>query len=174
MAEYARLVESGTLEFTRHFDAEIERVWSFLVDPEKRALWFCGGETGGEVGGKIVFDFDHRRLASSPPPAKYAAEEQAIYEGEILVYEPPHRLSFTWPEEYGEGTQVEIELADDGSGGTQLTLTHRRLASREFRIGAMAGWHAHFDLLEDIFAGKEVRDFWNHHMALEEEYAGRA
>lgn len=174
MTDYARLVDGSTIEFRRHFEADASRVWKFLTDPEKRERWFCGGEVEPRKGGKIVFDFDHRRLSNSPPPEKYADEEQAYYEGEVLVYDPPYRLAFTWPEEYGEGTRVEIELTEAIGGGTDMVLVHRKLANRKFRIGAMAGWHAHFDLLEDALSGRSVRDFWPHHMALEGEYESRA
>ncbi|KWV95829.1 SRPBCC family protein [Erythrobacter sp. AP23] len=170
MNDYGRLVDANTIQFRRHFDADVETVWAFLIDPEKRKLWFCGGETDARVGGRIVFEFDHRRLSDTPPPEKYADQETARFEGEILACEPLRRLVFTWPEEEGEGTRVEIDLSKADGGGTDLVLTHRGLGSAEFRIGALAGWHAHFDLLDDIFAGIDPRDFWTRHMALEDHY----
>lgn len=96
MGDYGKQIGPAELEFTRQFDASVETVWQFLVDPDKRKLWFCGGSTDDRVGGGIVFEFDHRRLAKSPAPMKYASEETAKHLGEIIEYEPPHRLAFTW------------------------------------------------------------------------------
>ena len=170
MSEDGRLTGPGTLEFRRSFAADIDTVWQFLTDPEKRKTWFCGGETGTARGEEIVFDFDHRRLSNSPAPEKYRDQETARFTGEILEYDPPHRLSFTWPDANGEGSKVEIVLSEAAGGGTDLHLVHSQLGTAEYRIGALAGWHAHFDLLEDIVAGREVRDFWTAHTALEDRY----
>ena len=95
MSEYGIQTGPNEMQFTRVFEAEIEKVWQFLVDPEKRKLWFCGGSTDEQPGGEIVFEFDHRRLAESDPPEKYASEEVATHRGEILEYDPPERLAFT-------------------------------------------------------------------------------
>ena len=166
-----KLIGPDTLAFERLFDARRDKVWQFLVDGDKRARWFCGGQTEPRVGGKIVFDFDHSRISSSPPPEKYAHEATACFEGEVLEWEPPTRLAFTWPEANGEGSKVEITLSEAEGGGTLLQLVHSGLTTPEYRAGALSGWHAHFNLLDDIFAGRETRDFWIEHSALEEHYA---
>lgn len=174
MSEHGRLVDATTLEFRRTLDVDIETLWAFFTNPEKRQKWFCAGETDDFVGGRMVFDFDHRKLSKGPPPEKYADEEQATFEGTILEYDPPHRLAFDWPESGGtDRTKVEITLTAIDDRTTELVLVHSGLDNRDYLIGAMAGWHAHFDLLADVFAGGEVRDFWPHHMVLEEEYAAR-
>ncbi len=173
MSDYGRQTGPDQLEFRRRFAADIETVWAFLTDPAKRETWFCGGVTEPRAGGRIVFDFDHRKLSERPPPDKYAHDAVTCFEGEVLVYAPPHKLAFSWPEADGEGSRVEITLTETGRGETELHLVHSGLGTREYRIGASAGWHAHFDLLADIAAGREPRDFWDRHMALEDEYGER-
>ena len=174
MSDYGKLIGPDTLEFTRNFDAPIETVWQFLTDPEKRKLWFCGGSTDGFAGGEIVFEFDHRRLSDSSPPAKYASEEVVTHRGEILEYDPPHRLAFSWFENGHEGkSTVEISLSSEDNGSTRLHLTHRGLLGRDILIGVFAGWHGHFDLLVEVLAGGRMSDFWVIDQKLEREYGER-
>lgn len=174
MTDYGRQIGPGSLEFNRHFDADIETVWQFLVDPEKRKLWFCGGRTDDHVGGKIVFDFDHSRLSDSKPPEKYAGEDTATHHGEITQFDPPHLFAFTWFESAGaEASTVEIALTEAGEGGTELHLVHHGVAGRDMLIGVFAGWHGHFDLMREVMAGPRKTDFWIRDAELEEEYDER-
>lgn len=172
MNDYGRQTGTQELEFNRRFDASAEKVWQFLVDPEKRKLWFCGGSTDDHAGGKIVFEFDHRRLSESAPPEKYANEEVATHHGKILEYDPPHRLAFTWFESAGsEASTVEITLKPVGSDATELHLVHKGVAGRDMLIGVLAGWHGHFDLLDEVLAGDRKTDFWLRDQQLEAEYS---
>ncbi len=170
MSELGKLLDPETLEFTRGFPISVEQLWDYFTDPEKRAKWFCGGETEPRVGGRIVFDFDHRRLSDSAAPPSHADQQTVTFEGKVLAYEPPHHLAFDWPEEDGTGTKVEIWLSEGEGGSSKLRLVHSRLSSNEYRSGALAGWHAHFDLLADLAAGREARDFWQIYVPLEEKY----
>ena len=174
MSNYGRQTGATELEFTRRFDASADKVWQFLVDPEKRKLWFCGGSTDEKVGGKIVFEFDHRRLSESAPPEKYASEEVTTHHGEILEYDPPHRFAFTWFESAGaESSTVEITLRAVSDAETELHLVHKGVAGRDMLIGVLAGWHGHFDLLAEVLAGERKTDFWVRDQQLEAEYAGK-
>ena len=38
-AELGRVIDAQTLRMERTLDAPIDKVWSFLVDPERRARW---------------------------------------------------------------------------------------------------------------------------------------
>lgn len=172
MTDYGRLTGPERIEFRRTFQAPIDKVWQFLVDPEKRKLWFCGGSTADHVGGEIVLEFDHRRLSESAPPEKYAAEETATHRGEILEYDPPRRLAFTWFESAGGGSsRVEISLSSGDDGVTRLDLVHLGVIGREMVVGVLAGWHGHFDLLSEVLKGDRQSDFWIRDQELEREYA---
>lgn len=174
MSDYGRQIGPAEIEFERRFDAPRETVWQFLVDPEKRKLWFCGGSTDDHVGGAIVLEFDHRRLAESPPPEKYASEETATHLGEILQYDPPRRLAFTWFESAGaESSTVEISLDENADGSTRLHLIHRGVTGRDMLVGVLAGWHGHFDLAAEVMAGERKSDFWLRDQELESEYEKR-
>ena len=171
MSDYGKQTGPTQLEFTRQFDATPEKVWQFLVDPEKRKLWFCGGSTADRVGGEIVFEFDHRRLSETSPPEKYASEEVVIHRGEILEYDPPSRFAFTWFESGGaESSKVEITLSPGSAGGTRVHLVHTGLMGRDMLIGVFAGWHGHFDLLAEVLIGPRKTDFWVRDQELEAEY----
>ena len=174
MSDYGMLTGPGRLEFRRRFSADIERVWEYLIDPKLRMTWFCGGHTDRHTGGRIEFDFDHSRISDRPPPEKHDEDSKATFEGEILEYEPRRRLAFTWPEVSGvNGTRVVIELTETGDGEVELHLVHEGLSIPDYRNGAIAGWHTHFDLLDDLLSGRERRDFWKRHEELEQNYADR-
>lgn len=174
MSDYGRLVGPGEIEFRRMFDAGIERVWQFLVDGEKRKLWFCGGHTDDHVGGKIVMEFDHSRIAASNPPEKYASEDVARHEGEILEYDPPKVLAFSWFESAGEQVStVRIVLSEASANTTELHLVHKGVLGREMQLGVFAGWHGHFDLMAEVLVGERKTDFWIRDQQLEAEYADR-
>ncbi len=174
MSDYGKLTGTDRIEFQRTFDAPIERVWQFLVDAEKRKLWFCGGSTADYVGGEIVFEFDHRRLSESSPPEKYASEEVAVHRGEILEYDPPCRLAFTWFESAGgESSKVEITLSSSDDASTDMHLVHTGVVGREMLVGVLAGWHGHFDLMAEVLVGDRKSDFWIRDQELEAEYTSQ-
>ena len=101
MAEYGRLIDGTVLEFERLLPGPIERVWEYFVNPDLRQKWFCAGKTDDHAGGTLTLSFDHTRISSAPPPKKYADDQGGDFDCEILVYEPPHRLDFSWPSEQG-------------------------------------------------------------------------
>ena len=174
MSDYGVQTGPAEIQFTRRFEASAEKLWQFLVDPEKRKLWFCGGSTGDSAGEEIVFQFDHRRLADTPPPEKYASEETATHRGEILQFDPPRRLVFTWFESAGgEASTVDITLTAIDATTTELHLVHTGIVGRDMRIGVFAGWHGHFDLLAEVLVGDRATDFWVRDQQLEAEYAER-
>ncbi|MEM7700991.1 MAG: SRPBCC family protein [Pseudomonadota bacterium] len=174
MSDYGKQIGPAKLAFDRRFDAPIEKVWQFLVDAEKRKLWFCGGSTCKAAGEDIVFEFDHRRLSESAPPEKYASEEVVTHYGKILEYDPPNRLAFTWFESAeAQSSTVEIDLKSNSDGSTQLALVHTGVEGREMMLGVLAGWHGHFDLMAETISGNRKTDFWVRDQALEAEYVER-
>jgi len=170
MNELGSLNGEGTLTFVRVLRAPIETVWAHLVEDEHRRKWFCGGDVEPRTGGKIVFDFDHSRLSATPPPKTSDCGQAVRFEGEVLAWEPPERLSFSWPEDGGShSSRVSITLKTI-SEGTELRLVHENLLSDSLKLGVAAGWHTHFDLLGDLLDGRAVRDFWVRHAEAEALY----
>lgn len=173
MNEYGERIDRTTVRFERLLPGPVERVWDFLVDPEKRKTWFCSGDFDLKPGGVAQFHFDHRRITDEKPPKKYEKHGGEMkFEGTIIEAEPPHRLVFDWPEEDGVNTRVSIELEAAGEK-VKLTLTHSRLAKRETMIGVSGGWHLHLDMLETVLQGGRGGAFWSRVEGLEAEYDER-
>jgi uncharacterized protein YndB with AHSA1/START domain len=66
--------------------------------------------------------------------------------GEVLVWEPPRRIVFSWHPGYApkEATEIEVRFSEEGDG-TKVELEHRgweRLGDRgkEARTGYDSGW----------------------------------
>lgn len=168
----ATLASPTSLELVRELPAPPERIWEFLINPDLRKRWFCGGETDPRVGGGMAFEFDHRRLSKSPPPDKDSCAEAVSFTGTVTVWDPPRQLAFLWPGEEGADTLVTITL-EAIEGGARLHLVHERLNSTGDRTGAAAGWHAHMDLLADLLSDQKPRDFWKIYVPLEADYRER-
>lgn len=171
MTQYAEIT-GDTLVIERLLPGAPERVWAHFVDPEKRMLWLAGGSTEEKPGGKLVFEFDHRRLSDQPPPEKYADQQVVSMEARIIEFDPPRRISFNWPEPSAPDAQVTVTLTAEGER-TRLKLVHEKLGDADYRIGVSAGWHGHLDILEDVLEDRPRPDFWARHMPLEEEYKQR-
>lgn len=168
------VLESGAVRFERLLPGPIERVWSYLVEADKRTTWFCGGETEPRKGGRIALFFKHSQITDEPPPENYRKmnDEGAMMSGTVTLWEPPHRLAFTWQGMGDPDSDVEIELAPVGEK-VRLVLIHRRLATKERMANVSSGWHLHLDLLEDQLLGQKPRGFWSRHQRLMAEYAER-
>jgi uncharacterized protein YndB with AHSA1/START domain len=129
----------------RHIAAPRERVFKAWLDPESLAHWMRPGDishatvtvdprVGGEF--RIVMegrtdggDYEHR--------------------GQYLAIDPPSLLSFTWISRATDNkpTVVTIEFHERGTG-TELVLTHRRLAPNEIE-SHREGWTDIVRLLDE-------------------------
>ncbi|MEO9870924.1 SRPBCC family protein [Ekhidna sp.] len=168
MDKYGKLINDHTIQFERLLPGPIERVWEYLTDADKRALWFAGGEMDNNSGGKVEYQFNHNNLspAKDPMPEKYKGMEGGtISVADVLTYDEPHLLIIGW--EGGEVT-FKLEEIDDQ---VKLTLTHSNLPNdKDKRVGTMGGWHTHLDILVDRMNGKDPKGFWSVHMNMEKEY----
>ncbi|SIQ32488.1 MULTISPECIES: SRPBCC family protein [unclassified Bosea (in: a-proteobacteria)] len=174
MSSYGTVLESGAVRFERLLPGPIERVWAYLTDGDKRATWFCGGDTEPRAGGRIDLFFMHSRLTNERPPehARKMNDEGALMHGTVTAWDPPRRLAFSWVGMGEPDSDVDIALSQEGDK-VRLVLVHRRLATKERMVLVSGGWHLHLDLLEDRLSGVEPRGFWSLHGALSEEYAER-
>jgi uncharacterized protein YndB with AHSA1/START domain len=127
----ATLLRTGDrpiLRFERELPKPIEDVWRAVTEPEGLRTWFPTRIEVDEwkVGATLTHHFDD---APVDPMA-----------GEVLVCDPPHRLSFTW----GTDT-ISFELTPAGDGGTTFVLTEELGASVAARNAA--GWEVCLDRL---------------------------
>lgn len=174
MNEYVQVLEPGVIQIQRLLDGPIERVWSYLVESDKRGQWLASGDLEQWVGGKVIHEFQHSNLSEEPDeiPEKYCDLEGGEYmEGTVTKIDPPRLLAYTWDENATARSEVTFELVEQ-DGKVLLTLTHRALPESEF-VPVSAGWHNHLDILADRLAGRPTRAFWKTHMELEKEYEKR-
>ncbi len=139
-----------TVRFERRSSHPPERVWAALTDPDEARHWFVEMTMEPGPGGRLHFDF----------------EEQGEANGEVLTWEPPHLLEYSWTEA-GATSRVRWELTAEG-GGTLLTLTHTGLVSNPHEYGA--GWHDFLDRLGAYLVGDEMPPLDAAFEALLEQY----
>ncbi|MEM8696761.1 MAG: SRPBCC family protein [Pseudomonadota bacterium] len=158
--EFGTQLENGSLRFVRDLPGPIDRVWEYLVDPEKRALWFCGGETGAKPGDSFVMKFDHEGLTDEPVPDSHAGLRGGAEMGaKVITLDPPNLFVFRWDND-GKETQIELNEAD---GRVRLVLIQTPPAELAQVQGMASGWQAHLGLLIDHLAGDAPRGFWSEH-----------
>lgn len=172
MSEYTIATGSDSLRAERLLPGPLERVWSYLTDPQLRSQWLAGGEMELRPGGRVEHIFRNSELAADddPAPAKYEKEAgEFLLHGRITVCEPLRTLAYTWGD---DDSEVRFELTPRGEQ-VLLVVIHTRIANRDFRISAAAGWHTHLDILVARLEQREPDGFWRVHTRLEREYEAR-
>lgn len=169
--DHGVLTAPDTVRIERLLPGSIDRVWAWITEEDKRALWLARGTVELRVGGRVELTFRHSELthADDHPPAKYAdMADHAELRGQVTACEPPHLLAHTWG---GQG-EVRYELSE-AAGGVRLVITHLHLSGRDDVLSVSAGWHAHLALLVAQLQGREPPRYWQLHTRLEAEYAAR-
>ena len=158
--DYGTQLEDGSLRFVRDLPGPIERVWEYLVDPDKRALWFCWGTSGSKAGDRYTMAFNHDDLSHEPLPERYASMQGGIdLEGELLEIDPPHLLIFKG---VNEDDRTRIELSEQDSR-VRLLLIQAPPSDFGQLTDMAAGWQAHLGILVDQLADRVPRGFWTDH-----------
>ncbi|AHE57025.1 SRPBCC family protein [Sphingomonas sanxanigenens] len=160
MSAFAEKLSDDTVRIVRVLAAPVEQVWTWLVDPGKRAKWFAAGAVDPRPGGRIICVFDHNTLSPEPGAVPERHKGAIGHRGEMTIIdiEPPHLLRHDW----GDGSIVTFELAPH-AGGTRLTLTHSRLPNLDAMRDVSGGWTSHLAIMEDVVAGRTPRNFWVTH-----------
>jgi uncharacterized protein YndB with AHSA1/START domain len=173
MSEYGTFTKPGTVRLERLLPGPIERIWAYLTEPDKRAVWLAGGAMELRVGGRVELQFHHADLsAEKTPPPKYTGCKGGVSMiGEVTRCDPPRLLAYTWNND-GKTSEVTFELTPQGSK-VLLVITHRLPPDMGLITSVSGGWHAHVGLLMDHLEGREPRPFWSSHATLEAEYARR-
>ena len=135
----------ATLTKTIYIKAPPERVWTYLVEPDKLARWFHEGDRKLEAGQDYALLSEHEDK-----------EDRRLCWGRVLVSEPPKRLvyTFTHASMNGQESQVEWRLVP-AFGGTQVTLIHSGFEDYEGdALGILSnldkGWDDHFRRLRMV------------------------
>ncbi|NGP59422.1 SRPBCC domain-containing protein [Paenibacillus thiaminolyticus] len=128
---------SLTLPLDFQFTASIEKVWSALTDSSKLAKWIMENDFKPEVG--------HRFQFRTQPTEWW----NGIIEGEVLIVDAPHRLSYTWASG-GEKHTVTWTLQDLGDGMVNLHLEQTGFSNTQGVEGAKYGWSNWFREFEKV------------------------
>lgn len=141
--------ELASLTYHRHYPYPPELVWAALTEPGQLKQWFMmTARIEGRVGGAVEL---------------IAGQSRFHVTGTVLAWEPPRVCEYEWNVEpraelpQGERSVVRWELAA-AEGGTQLTLTHRRL-TRNTALGFGPGYHAFLDRLGAQLGGAALPDW---------------
>ena len=169
MTQYAS-APGNVLRLERRLPGPIERLWSYLVDPEKRALWWVGGAWDLRPGGETRCEWNHTRLSHEPTPDAWKDFDGMTSTGTITRLEPPRLLAYR-ADMGGEPFEVTFELKADGDE-VIFSITQEPVADGA-KASFASGWHAYVDILEDRVRGVKPRAFWTNFSVLEKEYATR-
>ncbi|MEM7433192.1 MAG: SRPBCC family protein [Pseudomonadota bacterium] len=171
-SELGEIIDAQTIRFERLLPGPIERVWSYLVESDKRAKWLCAGDISLDVGGPVDMVFNNESLSDEPDidiPEKYREYRgEWRYHGTVTRCEPPRLVAHTWMDEE-HASEVCYELTEAGDQ-VRLVVTHTRLKDTQMMAGACGGWHAHLNILADVLANRRPKAFWQTHATLESTY----
>lgn len=119
------------------YTTSIEKAWAALTDSSKLAKWITENDFKPIVGHR--FQFRHE-------PSEYW---DGIVDGEVLIVEPPNRLSYSWATG-DERHTVTWTLQDLGDGKVNLHLEQTGFSHVHGLEGARYGWSEWFGKLENV------------------------
>jgi uncharacterized protein YndB with AHSA1/START domain len=134
-----------SLTIVRRIAARPAIVFDALTTPEGIAAWW-----GPDAGPVLVAETDLRVGGRFRVRFRMLDGSEHESSGEYLEVVRPKRLAMTWRWAGGEDpgeSLLEIDLRAIAEG-TELTLTHSRLADEETRRSHEEGWNGALDKLE--------------------------
>jgi len=154
-----------TLRFERRFPHALDRVWEAISNVEEMDRWFPARVVGTRrAGTKLHFHFPPQ---PGQTPSDAPDRSAATTWGELLVWDPPRVLEFTW------GDEVLRFVLTRSEGRTQLVFTHTfhdlTKAARD-----ASGWTVCLDALDALLDGRAKTPFTPERFeTLFAEYASR-
>jgi len=129
-------METKPLIVERIYNAPIQKVWSAITDKNEMKEWYFDLETfKAEKGFKFQFTGGDENV-------------QYLHACEILICDPPNKLSYSWTyPEYKGYSVLTWELFEEDEHKTRLRLTHEGLESfpqdnPNFKLESfMGGWN---------------------------------
>jgi len=171
MSDYAS-APGNVLRIERRLPGPIERVWAYLVDPGKRALWFVGGAWDLRVGGVATVEWDHTKISHEPTPEAWKAFDGTSSTATITRIDPPRLLAYRTDMGRGTDSEIVFELSPVGDE-VLFVITQTPVADAQSKSAFGSGWHAYLDALDDRVRGVKPRGFWTNFGRLQDEYAKR-
>ena len=166
-ADYASVVAPQTVRLQRLLPGPVERIWDYLTDSDLRRQWLAAGDMQPTEGSPFTLVWRNSELTDPPGHKPEGFGDEHRMDSTITVFEPPHRLAFTWG-----GGDVTFELEPQGTQ-VLLTVTHRGISDRNNLLMIGAGWHQHLDTLVARANGVEPAPFWDGWTRLRAEYEQR-
>jgi len=124
------------LHFSRRLPHTPEKVWRALTEPEHLKEWFPN-------------DIEGERTEGATLRHVFRNDEAPVMEGEMLVFQPPAVMEFTW----GDDTlRFELRAEDDGQTTVLDLVDVLTDIGKAARDGA--GWHVGLDGLEAHLSGE--------------------
>ncbi|PRX41301.1 uncharacterized protein YndB with AHSA1/START domain [Planifilum fimeticola] len=117
------------------FTTTMEKLWSALTDSNKLSRWMVDIRSGEPMENNFKPVVGHRFQFRAQPFNGW----DGIIEGEVLVVEPPTRLSYTWASG-GEEHKIVWTLQDLGDGRVNLHLEQTGFSQQQGLEGARYGW----------------------------------
>lgn len=127
------------VRFVRHYPRSVEKVWNALTDPARLADWMGVSRVEPHVGGRIELMLD------GPHPGT----------GQVLVWDPPKVLEFTWSNTHAPDSTIRYELERQGDG-TRLIFTHTGMPYASSAL-MLPGWHNFLARLAGVVADAPPR-----------------
>ena len=119
----------GSIVETVEIAAAPDRVWPVLVEVQHVPRWLGCMRYTGEVGSVFYLQRDEAKRA--------AGDVEGATHCEVVELLEPRRFVFSWYVPGTPRTMVAIDLADDGAGGTVVSLEHS--GWHQFDPGAIEG-----------------------------------
>ena len=111
-----RLDQQMAVRLETHINAPPEKVWQSLATTAGMKAWLGPDQYEGRLGAQFVMNVTE-------------GDNQYRMFGEVITFDPPNELAFTWQEEHvgvriwPAATTVTVTLTPE-DGGTRVTLTH--------------------------------------------------
>ena len=130
---YLELDGRPAVRFERLYPHPVDRVWMAITDPEELVAWFPSRAViEPRVGGSVSFSGD---------------PYSDTLTGEVLAYDPPTRLAFTWGE-----NELHFELEEVGVSACRFVLTDFLDVTTAAARNA-SGWTVCVGELDKLLAG---------------------
>lgn len=168
MDTYGRVAEPATLVIERRLPGPPSRIWSYLVDADKRRLWLADGVMEAKAGTPFELVWRNDELTDPPGARPEGFKEEMRMESRVLEVHKDKRLAFTW----GDTGEVSFDLHPEGDA-VLLKITHRRISDRANLLMVGAGWHMHLDILAAKLRGDRPEPFWDGWLRLKADYDKR-
>jgi uncharacterized protein YndB with AHSA1/START domain len=138
------LGETHILRFELHYPHPLEQVWAAIATPEGLPTWLASAHTlEPRVGGAVML-----RWLNTDEHGN-----STVAAGTVTAWAPPRLAEFSL-DVHG---RVLFQLEPDPILlGTLVRFTNEITGPDEERVSRLAGWHQHFEYLDEALAGHPV------------------